>query len=111
MSLQFLDSVPLERAISAIYLVVRLLRHKAGLETLGDPVARPTPAVRELVVQIITELEEEADNELSEINTRQAERLISSLSEHAVKLVSRKMGADPEFGERLLDEMRRKSLV
>ena len=101
----FLDNVPISKAIAGAYYAIRAIRHLKRIRIEGLS-TEPSFEDAELGSKIIEEILEHEDVSLSELSVQKAKEYTLKLSKIIQSLVRQEFNYDEERGRRLLEEMR-----
>lgn len=101
----FLDDVPISKAIAGAYYAIRAIKHlkKIRIEGLST---EPSLEDEKLGSQIIDEILEYEGVSLSELDVQKAKEYILQLAGIIQNLVRKEFDYDEERGRKLLEEMR-----
>ncbi len=101
----FLDNIPISKAIAGAYYAIRAIRHLKRIRIEGLS-TEPSFEDAELGSKIIEEILEHEDVSLSELSVQKAKEYTLKLSKIIQSLVRQEFNYDEERGRRLLEEMR-----
>ncbi len=100
---------PAEVVDRAVYLAIRQIRHKHA-DMLAPERTRKGKAngmaSLQIGKQLVQEVEKKEKKKLPDISDKRLERYIVTLSNLMVERAKSEVGADPEEGRRLLEELR-----